>query len=86
MRSPSSEDEERSTTGAFSEDPPRSSTGEQGQHEETSDGDFSDDGDPDGADVESWHRLVIDSPLWRESECAWCLFYPPLLASREQER
>jgi hypothetical protein len=49
IRSPSSEDEERSTTGAFSEDPPCSHTGEWGQREETSYGDVSDGGDPDGA-------------------------------------
>jgi hypothetical protein len=36
--------------------------------------------------VESWHRLAMDSPLWRESEHILCLSCPPLLASREQER
>jgi hypothetical protein len=46
MRSPSSEGEERFTTGVFSEDPPYSDTGEWGQHKETSDGDVS--GDPKG--------------------------------------
>jgi hypothetical protein len=49
MRSPSSEDEERSTTRAFPKDPPYSHTDERGQHEETSDGDVSGSGDPDGA-------------------------------------
>jgi hypothetical protein len=49
MRYPSSEDEERSTTGAFLEDPPCSHTGERGQREETSGGDFSGSGDPKGA-------------------------------------
>jgi hypothetical protein len=49
MRSPSSEDEERSTNGAFPEDPPCSHTGERGRCEETSDGDVSGGGDPDGA-------------------------------------
>jgi hypothetical protein len=34
----------------FPDDPPCSSTGERGQHEETSDGDVSDDNDLDGAD------------------------------------
>jgi hypothetical protein len=50
MRSPSLEDEERSTTRAFSEDPPCSSTGERGQREEASSGDVNDGDDPDGAD------------------------------------
>jgi hypothetical protein len=36
--------------------------------------------------LESWHRLAMGSPLWRESEHIWCLSCPPLLASREQER
>jgi hypothetical protein len=49
MRSPSSEDEERSTTRAFLEDLPYSHTGERGQCEETSSGDFSNGGDPEGA-------------------------------------
>jgi hypothetical protein len=49
MRSPSSEDEERSTTGAFSEDPLCSHVGERGQREETSGRDVSGDGGPDGA-------------------------------------
>jgi hypothetical protein len=49
MRSHSLEDEERSTTRAFSEDPPCSSTGEQGQCEETFARDVSGGGDPDGA-------------------------------------
>jgi hypothetical protein len=46
MRSPSSEDEERSSIRAFLEDPPCSHTGERGQREETSDRD----GDTEGAD------------------------------------
>jgi hypothetical protein len=46
----SSEDEERSTTGVFLEDPPCSNTGEWGRREETSDGDVSGGGDPDGVD------------------------------------
>jgi hypothetical protein len=49
MRSLSSEDKERSPTRAFPEDPPCSHTGEWGQREETSSGDVSDGGDPDGA-------------------------------------
>jgi hypothetical protein len=48
MRSLSSEDEERSTTEAFLEDPPCSNIDEWGRGEETSGGDVSDDGDPDG--------------------------------------
>jgi hypothetical protein len=52
MRSPSSKDEERSTTGAFPEDPPFSHTGERGQREETSSGDVSGGGDLEGADDE----------------------------------
>jgi hypothetical protein len=50
MRSPSLKDKERSTTGAFSEDPPFSSTGERRQCEKTSGGDASGGRDPDGAD------------------------------------
>jgi hypothetical protein len=49
MRSPSLKDKERSTTGAFAEDPPCSSTSERGQCEKTSDGDASGDRDLDGA-------------------------------------
>jgi hypothetical protein len=49
MRSPSSEDKERSTTGAFPEDPLCSHTGERRQREETSDGDISISSDLDGA-------------------------------------
>jgi hypothetical protein len=48
-RPSSSEDEERSTTGAFPKDPPCSNTGERGQREETSGGDFRSDGDLEGA-------------------------------------
>jgi hypothetical protein len=44
----SSEDEDKSTTGTFSEGPPCSNTGERGRHEEISDGDAGGDGDPDG--------------------------------------
>jgi hypothetical protein len=50
MRSSSSEDEDRSTTGAFLEGPPYSNTGKQGWREETSEGDPGGGGDPDGAD------------------------------------
>jgi hypothetical protein len=49
MRSHSSEDEERSTTRVFPEDPLCSHIGERGQCEETSDGDVSGGGDPEGA-------------------------------------
>jgi hypothetical protein len=49
MRPSSSEDEERSTTGAFPEGPPYSNIGECGRREETSDGDPSSGGDPEGA-------------------------------------
>jgi hypothetical protein len=49
MRSPSLEDEERSTTEALMEDHPCSHTGEWGQCEKTSGGDISGGGDPDGA-------------------------------------
>jgi hypothetical protein len=49
MRSPSSKDEERFTTGVFPEDPPCSHTSERGQREETSSRDISDGGDPEGA-------------------------------------
>jgi hypothetical protein len=47
MRSPSSEDEKKSTTRVFSDDPPCSHIGERGQREETSGGDVN--GDPEGA-------------------------------------
>jgi hypothetical protein len=50
MRSPSSEDEERSSIRAFLEDPPCPHTGERGQREETSDRDVSGGGDTEGAD------------------------------------
>jgi hypothetical protein len=45
----SSENEDRSTTGIFSERPPCSNTGEQGRHE-ISDGDLGGGGDPDSTD------------------------------------
>jgi hypothetical protein len=45
----SSEDEERYTIGSFQEDPPCSNTGEHGQREETSGGDFRIGGDLEGA-------------------------------------
>jgi hypothetical protein len=50
MRSPSSEDEERSITEAFPEGSwdPCSNTGEQRRREEISDGDPGGGGDPDG--------------------------------------
>jgi hypothetical protein len=35
---------------------------------------------------ESWHQWVKDFPPLRESVNAWCLSYPPLVVSREQER
>jgi hypothetical protein len=47
MRPSSSEDEDRSTTGTFSEGPPCSNTDEQGRREEISDGDPGGGGDPD---------------------------------------
>jgi hypothetical protein len=46
----SSKDKERSTTRAFTEDPPCTHTYERGQREETSDGDFSGRSDSVGAD------------------------------------
>jgi hypothetical protein len=49
MRSSSLEYEERFTTRAFLKDPPCSHTSERGRHEETSNGDVSSGGDPDGA-------------------------------------
>jgi hypothetical protein len=49
IRYQSSEDKEKSTTGAFLEDPHCSHTDERGQREETSGGDISSCGDPDGA-------------------------------------
>jgi hypothetical protein len=47
MRHSSSNDEDRSTTGTFSEGPPCSNTGEQGQREEIFDGDPGGGGDRD---------------------------------------
>jgi hypothetical protein len=46
----SSNDEDRSTIGIFSEGPPYSNTGEQGRREEISDGDPNGNEDPDGTD------------------------------------
>jgi hypothetical protein len=48
MNFSSFEDKERSIIGAFSEEPPCSNTGEQGRHEEISDGDPGGGRDPDG--------------------------------------
>jgi hypothetical protein len=48
MKFSSSEDKERSITGAFPEELPCSKTGEQGRQEEVSDGDPGGGGDPDG--------------------------------------
>jgi hypothetical protein len=50
MRPSSSEDEDRSTTGTFSEGLPYSSTGNQGWREEIFDGDPSGGGDPEISD------------------------------------
>jgi hypothetical protein len=50
MRSPSSEGEERPTTGAFPEDPLTPTLVSGGQREETSSGDVSSGGDPEGVD------------------------------------
>jgi hypothetical protein len=49
MRHSSSEDEDRSTTGTFSEGPPCSNTGERGWREEISNWDPGGGGDPDSA-------------------------------------
>jgi hypothetical protein len=82
IRSPSSKDEKRSTTGAFPEDPPCSYTSERGQCEETSSGDINSGGDPDGAGggvlapssnglpslEEERARLV---PLLSSIDCKW---------------
>jgi hypothetical protein len=56
IKSSSSKDEDRSITGAFSEGPPCSNTGERGRCETTSDRDPGGDGDPDRAD-----RGVLES-------------------------
>jgi hypothetical protein len=82
MRSPSSEDEERSTTRAFPEDPHCSHTGELGQCEEISDGDFSGGGDPEGANSGVLAPLG-DGLSSLEGERA-CLV--PLLSSIDYER
>jgi hypothetical protein len=86
MRSPSSEDEERSTTRAFLEDPlvptPVSGGGVRKPPVGTSAAMVI----QTTPTVESWHRLAMNSPLWKKSEHVWCLSCPALLASREQER
>jgi hypothetical protein len=47
MKFSSSEDKAMSIIGTFPEEPPYSNTGEQGRHDEISDGDPSGGGDPD---------------------------------------
>jgi hypothetical protein len=58
----SSSEEERSTTGAFSEAPHCSNTCEQWWHEETSVGDPSGGGDPDGGSGSVGLLLGEDEP------------------------
>jgi hypothetical protein len=86
MRPSSSEDEERSTTGAFPEVPPCSNTDEQGRREEISDGDPGGGGDPDGVDRGVLVSLGDRFPSLGESVSIWCISCPPSLASREQEK
>jgi hypothetical protein len=77
MRPSSSEDEDRTTTGTFSKGPPCSNTGEQGRHEEISNGDPGGGGDPDSADGGVELPLDEEKPsLEGERECL-----VPLLSS-----
>jgi hypothetical protein len=64
MRVSSSEEEERSTTGIFSEGLPCSKTGEQWQREQTSDGDPSGGVDPDGTNSGVDALLGDEEPSW----------------------
>jgi hypothetical protein len=64
-RPSSSKDEERSTIGTFSEGPPCSNTNEQWQCEEISNGDFSGEGDPDGASGGVKTLLDEDDPSFK---------------------
>jgi hypothetical protein len=82
----SSEDEDRSITRAFPLILPCSNTGEQGLHEEISDGDSGGGGDPNGVGGEVLTCWMKDFPLQRESVNASCISYPPLVVSRERER
>jgi hypothetical protein len=86
MRPSSSKDEERSTTGVFPEGPPCSNTGEQGWHEEISDGDPDGGGDLDGVSGGVLVSLGDGLPSLEGEPSVWYLSCPPLLASREQER
>jgi hypothetical protein len=86
MGSSSSEDEDRSTTGIFSEGPPCSNTGERARREDTSDGDLGSGGDSDNVDGGVLVSLGEGLPLQRESALAWCLSCPPSSGSREHER
>jgi hypothetical protein len=86
MRSPSSEDEEISTTGALPEDPLALTSVSGAGVMKFPAGTSMAAVIQMASTVESWHRLAMGSPLWRESERVWCLSCPPLLASREQER
>jgi hypothetical protein len=83
MRSPSSEDKERSTTGAFLKDPPCSHTGERGQREETTSEDFNGGSDPEGAGGGVLAPFGDELSSF-EGERA-CLL-PLLITSGEQER
>jgi hypothetical protein len=77
--------EEGSIIGVFPEALPYSNTGEQGRHDETSDGEPGAGGDPDGTTVEFWHHRAEDFPLQRESIHTWCISCPPSVVSRQQE-
>jgi hypothetical protein len=77
MRSSSSEDEDRSITGAFPEGPPCSNTDEQGRREEIFDGNPCGCGGPDGVDGEVLASLGEGLPSAEgERECL-----VPLLSS-----
>jgi hypothetical protein len=68
--SSSSEDEDRSITGAFPLILPCSNTGEQGLHEEISDGDSGGGGDPNGVGGEVLASLDEGFPSTEgEGEC-----------------
>jgi hypothetical protein len=86
MRSSSSEDEDRSITGAFPKGPPSQIPASEGSAKRS----------PTGILVvvenqivpveESWHHWVKDFPPQRESVNTSFLSCPPLAVSKEQER
>jgi hypothetical protein len=87
MRPFSSEDEDRSTTGTFSEGSAFSNTSEQGHHEEISNGDSGGGGDPDNTDRGIELPLDEEDPsLDGERENVLFLSYLPLWLKEEGEK